>query len=163
MMFPMAHGLVAAAGGGTAYRYFRLNISDNNGDPYTAVAELEIMVDVTSYPTSNMTSDSAPSPLVASASAFTAGDNPYKAFDGSPSNPTWQMNAASGWVKVDLGSGNEIVATSAKVTGPNSANAARAPKDFTIEGSNDDSDWDVLATTTSETSWGNNEVRTFTF
>lgn len=38
----------------------------------------------------------------------------------------------------------------------------RSPKDFTIQGSNDFSDWDVLATFTGETGWTSGATRGFT-
>jgi len=37
------------------------------------------------------------------------------------------------------------------------------PEDWTFEGSNNDSDWDVLDTVTGETGWGTSEKRSFTF
>ena len=153
----------ASTGGVTAYRYFQINISDNNGDAFTAIAELEWMVGATAYPTSNMTSNTAPSPLVASATAETAGDEAWHAFNGSAANPGWQMNLTSGYLRIDLGAGNEIIATSAKVTATVVADTARNVKDFTLEGSNDASSWDVLGSPGSQTAWGDNEIREFTF
>ena len=156
--------MAAAGRGGTAYRYFRINITDNNGDAYTGIGDLRyIDAAAAEYPT-DMTSDSAPSPLVASADSYTAGDDPYRAFSEPSDNRNWQKSGTSGWLKVDLGSGNEVVITSAKMKVTFSGgDLARAPKDWTFEGSNNDSDWDVLNTQSGITSWSTGVYKTFTF
>jgi len=152
------------ASGATAYRYFRINITDNvDGSGFTHVGELQIMVSTTAYPTSDMTAASSPSPLVAAASTESSGGEAWHGFDGS-NTAEWVSDGVvvPQWLRIDLGSGNEIVATSAKITADN-ANAGRMPKDFTIEGSNDASSWTVLTTVTGETAWGSEETREFTF
>jgi len=93
-----------------------------------------------------MTADNAPSPLVASASAYTGAFNPFCAFDAGGS--TWYRSAThTGWLKIDLGVGNATIANriSMEVFDANSA-----PKDYTIQGSNNDSDWTTLSTITGQ-------------
>lgn len=117
-----------------------------------------------------MTSNSTPSPYVASASselvspAYAA----YKAMadDGSGISQVWITNeTSSGWLKIDLGLANATAIKKYTVTSGASAldGAERAPKDWTLQGSNNDSDWDTLDTVTGETSWGEPETRSFTF
>ena len=158
--------MAAAGRGGTAYRYFRCNVTQNNGNAYLSCVEFQVMVGASSYPTTigNMTSNTAPSPLVASASTTAAGDDPWHAFNNVLTGVKWQTNSVqTGWLKIDLGSGNEQVATAFKYTNQSGGDAAaRAPNDFTFEGSNNDSDWDVLYTVTDATGWGQNETRTYT-
>jgi hypothetical protein len=147
--------MMAAAGRptGQAYRYFKLNISDNNGHAQTTVGELKIFAGATDYPVETMTSNVLPSPLVASASAEYSNDKAWKAFDNDIVGDYWRMVASSGWLKIDLGAGNDIVPTEYKITGLDSSNPTLNPKDWTFEGSVDDVSWDVLSTET-RTSWG---------
>ena len=70
----------------------------------------------TAYPT-NMTSGTAPTPFVATASAYytPAGDTyaPWKAFDSSASTWIWYLGRstaqlATDWVQIDMGSATSI-------------------------------------------------------
>lgn len=89
-----------------------------------------------------MTSNTEPSPYVASASSedtFPA----YYAFDDTRDN-YWAVDKDSlpEWVQIDLGSPK--VANSYEIVEARELN--RNPRDFTLEGSNDESSWDVLDT-----------------
>jgi F5/8 type C domain len=144
----------------TPYRYFRLNITTDEAGAYPNVGELKIYVGATKYPTSTMTSNTAPSPLVASASSEYSGQQAYKAFDDN-TGTNWGGNAnPPGWLEIDLGSGNEIAPSSYHIVA--SSLGTRSPKDFTFEGSNDGTNWDVLSSPTAQTSWSAYEERTFT-
>lgn len=108
-----------------------------------------------------MTADNAPSPYVASASTSTGvGTEAFRAFDGvlNASGTEWIATTTTGWLKLDFGS--RMWAVSGFIIQPE--DPARAPKDFTIEGSNDDSSWDVLATYTGQTSWTTHVAVTYT-
>ena len=120
-----------------------------------------------------MTSDNVPAPFVATAS-FTANQSPgYHYFDPwvpfsnhdtyythRSSDTYWYGNSTSGWLKIDVGVGNEKIATSYRIR---SAHYYSAPSNFTLQGSNDDSTWYILDTVTGMTSWsGNYEYKTFT-
>lgn len=62
---------------------------------------------------------------------------------------------------MDFGSGNTKQVTRLRVRG-NKNNKPSCPKDWTFEGSNDNSSWDVLDTVTESTGWvGDEEVRAF--
>ena len=159
----MPQRMMMAAGGG-GYRYHMLNITANNGHSSLIVMEFEIWVDATKYPypgiTTVMTSYTAPSPLVCTVFE-TATDEGWQAFSTAGVD-RWYKTSCSfpTWLKIDLGAGNQIMPTGYKVQGANGANPTMAPKDFTFQGSNDDSAWDTLLTVTGETSWSNEEVRT---
>jgi hypothetical protein len=105
----------------SAFRFFRLLITDwiFNGVANSLIAgdvrvlELSYMVGATRYPTVAMTGASAPSPLVATASNFFTGSDPYKAFnrvETSLDTTGWQSSGVAGkWLTIDLGNGNAIL------------------------------------------------------
>jgi len=108
----------------------------------------------TEYPTSAMTSDTEPSPLVASASGDVSGSEAWHGFEGlAQIAKYWQYQSVTFpiFLKIDLGSGNGIAPTYCRMNAPETPD--RSPKDFTIEGSNNDSDWTVLGTYTGVTGW----------
>ncbi len=112
----------------------------------------------------NMTSNTAPTPFVASASAEYSGSYAaYEAFDGATGETARWLNAGSlpAWLKLDLGTGNEGVVGSYDVKGGNSGRENQSPKNWTLQGSNDDSAWDTLDTVTNQTGWTALEVRSF--
>jgi hypothetical protein len=96
--------------------------------------------------TADMTTNSAPSPNVASAST---GASAYQAFDHDTAT-AWYTTSTNviGWLKFDLGSGNEIAIARYSLIAPL---ATRGPRDWTFEGSNNDSTWTTLDTQTSQT------------
>jgi hypothetical protein len=122
-------------------RYLRLNVSALNGDGYVEITDLLFMVGGTTYPTVNMTSDTAPSPLVASASGvLSAGYAAFYAFStaidsSGSSNSRWHSNGpvSSAWIQIDLGAGNGIAPTGVQIT-PNIVNS-RSPQAFQVLGS----------------------------
>jgi hypothetical protein len=110
-----------------------------------------------------MTSNSAPSPFVASASSE---ENPSascacKAFDGGTNYWVSAGGGGVGWLKLDIGSGNTKILKSYGVKVNIIPEPNRAPKNWTMEGSNDNSTWATLHTVTNQTSWGSGELRTF--
>jgi len=86
------------------------------------------------------------------------------AFDGAVGSkwlsPVWQSPA---WFGVDLGSANATtyLVTSYDVSFSNGQLTSRAPRDWTLEGSNDGQSWTVLDTRTGQTNWLGTETRTF--
>lgn len=102
--------------------------------------------DLGAYP-ARMTSDSAPSPYVVSASGIGAGLSAYLAFDDSLGTRT-AINiggvTANSWLRIDLSAGNEqiidrLIIANFQTFGINS---------FTFQGSTDNSTWDSLLTST---------------
>jgi hypothetical protein len=131
-------------GGGDSYRYFRLDITANNGANNLNISEFEVR---TSAGGASVLTGGTPS---ASENTFPSTNGPEKAFDGS-STTFWATAASSttGWLQYDLGLGNEVVAAEYAVQIATST--TRTPRDFTLQGSNDGSSWTVLDTRTSET------------
>lgn len=158
-------GFGAVRKSASTYRYLQINITAANSDPFYEITGLQFLVGATAYPTSSMTSNTTPSPLVASASSdIGAPYTPFAAFDSSIASRGWISGTGDGtdYLRIDLGAGNGISPDSAKVAP--SGLIGRAPKDFTFEGSNDASIWTVLNTQTGlTTGWTLNTYRTFTF
>jgi len=152
----------------TAYSYFRLNISANNGDGLVQVGELYLYSDAVTWATEfgphNMTTNTAPSPLVAADSTHFSSLEGWKAFDGSVTYPNGRYLGQGGgadWVSIDRGSGNvgQVFAYTVRLTDSNEL--TRAPKDWKLQGSNNGSSWTDLDTQTSQTGWYSTESRTF--
>lgn len=119
------------------------------------------MIDVAPH---NMTSNTAPSPYVASASSTydATFNNASKAFNGTVGlNGYWlSAGSATGWLQIDLATARTVVSFAVQVNTIPEPN--RAPKDFTLKGSNDGSAFTTVATVTNQTSWTSGQTRTFT-
>ncbi|OXS74288.1 hypothetical protein B1B04_09175 [Lysinibacillus sp. KCTC 33748] len=113
-----------------------------------------------------MTSDTAPSPLVASASSIWSSTfQAWKAFNGTnkDSSDCWATvgGTIKGWIQLDFGfpkNCNQI-----KLTSRFGDTANACPKDFTISASNDGVTFDVIANITGQTNWQLNETRIIQF
>jgi hypothetical protein len=130
----------------TTYRYLKIDVTEIASTSYLALQEMEYYVGATLYPTQTMTSNTAPSPLVASANSDNVGNEAYFAFNDVLTGADWLTanTVVTGYLKIDLGSGNGIAPTSFRLGAPETPD--RTPNDFTIQGSNNDSDWTILAT-----------------
>lgn len=112
-----------------------------------------------------MSSATDPNPYVASASSQYDSNYPAEnAFNGfcSGSHYGYWLGALSGipaWLKIDIGTAVEAFSVGLMADG--NATHGYMPKDFTIEGSNDDSNWTTLVTVTGETDWTTYEHRQF--
>ena len=152
--------------GSQSFRYFRIDITLNNGGPNVRIANTKLFAEAVETPSAAMTSNTAPSPLVASASADDgAGSLPFNAFDDDLSLYWGTPSVTTGYLQLDVGSGNEFALTSVKITAPNAGIMTPLPKDFTIEGSNTGSfsgEETLLKTVTGETGWSTSEERTYT-
>ena len=159
-------GFGSGVSGAASFRFFRLFIVDCISGANAYVDEWELMVDSTAHPTSNMTDASAPSPLVASADSTFSSNYPWKAFNGGVgSGNSWIATSATNIsLKIDLGSGNEIVATSTKIAPRNASDGTL--KTFRVEGSNTgdfSGEETVLASEVAASGWGAGTLREFTF
>lgn len=106
--------------------------------------------------TPTMSNNTTPSPYVASASNE-GGGAAYLAFDNADSQ--WIANATTGYLKLDFGSA--LWAVDEYRVEPQST--TRAPKNWTLEGSNNDSSWTTLDTQTNITTWVTGTPKIFTF
>jgi hypothetical protein len=156
-----------------AYRYFRLDITANNGDAtYTQVAELhligtQITAQASDFAPHDLTSNSSHSPIVTSATSFFSTLDAYHAFDGNLDGSHRWLGQGSGVdsLTINFGSGNTFtllgywIALNTSISEPN-----RAPKNWTIEGSNNGSSWTTIDTVTNETAWtsAESDVRSYT-
>ena len=140
--------MVSPGAGAIAYRYFRINVSASTGASWVGSGELNIReADTTEHPSSDLTSNSAPSPFVASASSIFDVGTEFKLFNGAILEQCFTaIGNLPWWVKIDLGAGNEIVPFDFKLNA--SGQTDRQVGAFTFEGSNDDSAWTVLSTQT---------------
>lgn len=69
-------------------------------------------------------------------------------FDNNFTSSKWYESASStAWVRVDFGSGNAYAINAMSMTSANDY-PGRDPKDWQLLGSNNDSDWDTIGTTT---------------
>jgi len=155
-------GLIVGGGSETAYRFWlvRTTVRPTGWVEWTNIMGVNGGVDAW---TNNMTSNTAPSPKVASASSIisTAYDA-HDAFDGLATR--WGTNVSDAgpwWIKLDLGSGNEVVCDQIKLTPYNGYYST----DFTVRAANTDhadhDDWDTLLTVTGKTDWVANTEETF--
>lgn len=137
----------------TAYRFFRLNVTANNGRSTTNVAELALRA--TSGGTNKATQTGG------WASSTTSGYGAAAAFDGNTST-FWAT--ANGVVAAtlgnDLGSGQEITLAEYALRARSDANDG-TPKTWTLEASRDLDSWASVHTVSNETSWANGEQRVF--
>lgn len=124
----------------TPCRYLRVNVTALNGDGYLEMADVRFYVGATTYPTVNMTSDTAPSPLVASTNSniVPGTTDAYTAFDSSPTVSRWHSNnpAPPIWLQIDLGAGNEIAPTGIHIIPLFGGGFNRTPSAFEVLGSN---------------------------
>lgn len=123
----------------TAYQYYRLVFSKNSVDNnrYYAVNEWELYNQLGGVGTNLC--------IGATASASGAYDSKYAslAIDGNPTT-FWEssLEGSPTWIKVDLGAEHTVRSMVIKsTTYPN-----EVPRDFTLQGSNDNSTWTVIET-----------------
>jgi hypothetical protein len=115
----------------------------------------------------NMSSNTAPSPYVASASSVYDATNTaaWHAFDGITTGfGTYWLGTGAGvdWLELDLGSGTTKILGVYDVQIMTLAFPGEAPKNWTMQGSNNGSTWTTVDTRTNETSWGPGEIRSYT-
>lgn len=112
-----------------------------------------------------MTTYDSPAPVVISAKVQHPSYPSWKAFDQSNiAAAAGYLGAASSlpiWLKSDLGSGVSKKVKEYTVSCYQSA--VRCPKDWTLEGSNNDADWDVLDTVTGEIGWAGNTNEMYSY
>ena len=110
-----------------------------------------------------MTSNTSPKPFVASASSIYNGRwDAWKAFNGANivTDDRW-ASANSGppqWLKIDLGEPKKIIKYAIIVV---FAGGDQNPKSWTIEGSNDNSNWFTIGSVANESTWVAGERREY--
>jgi len=97
----------------------------------------------------------------ASAGSNVNGDVPAHAFDDDLTT-LWEASPVPEWISYDFGSGNDEAIQWVSITARRNF-PERAPSDFTIEASTDNSTWNVIHTVTGETGWQDTETRQYSF
>lgn len=130
-------------------------------EDYPNVTEIPDTVYKTSI-TPAMDSNTTPAPYTVSASNYHYElRQPYFAFDQLTGSAWYTLNySTTGWLKVDLAYNPKIVNGFAICASDYALTSA--PKNFTLEGSNNDTDWTVLGTYSNQTSWRYYEWRYYT-
>jgi len=109
-----------------------------------------------------MTSNTEPKGVASASSELSGAYAAWKAMDHvSPAGNCWATSAQqSGWLKYQFDSAKII--TQYKITiEDNPVDIDRAPKSWTFQGSNNDSDWVTLDTQSNITDWVNHETKVF--
>ena len=91
-----------------------------------------------------MTANNAPSPFVSNSST---GSDSFRAFNRSYSlSDYWGGTGSASWISIDFGTGSSIIIDGYTIYGTN--NNAENPRNWTFEGSNNNSTWTTLHTVT---------------
>lgn len=163
-------------GGGSfspvAYRYWRVLITANNGSSSeVAIGRMELFYRDSNGYLCNDASDTSKGS--ASSKNSNSGYEATRAFNNADpicqSDPDcWASNAAPSvgspqWLKYDFGAGNSkaICAFAIHARSNNTFAPGQCPKDFVLQGSDDDSTWNDVITVTNSTGWSQNEMRRF--
>ncbi|MBA4373202.1 MAG: hypothetical protein C0402_10125 [Thermodesulfovibrio sp.] len=115
-------------------------------------------------PGPTMTGFSAPSPnLVTSSGEYGSVYYTWNLFNHSTGGYEGVISTPTGYVQLDLGSGNSLRAAGYMITGVTSAHAQLTSnaKNWNLSGSNDGTNWSVLDTQTNQTNWTSMEARSF--
>ena len=117
----------------------------------------------TDFAPHDLTSYTSHSPFVVSNSgsdsnfeAWRAFDNQFDIYHCSTGN-----TAGAYWLKIDIGTGITKKLYSYAVRVNTYPEPTRAPKNWTLEGSNDNSSWDTIDTRTNQTSWVSGQAREY--
>lgn len=126
--------------------------------------ELDVLPEIVPH---DLTSNTSHSPIVVTSSTeLGAGYGAWRTLDGviDVLGEWWiGTNAGVEWIKYDLGEGNAKILGSYEIHGADhSWGAGRNPRDWTIQGSDDDSTWNTISTVTGQTAWwSEGESRSF--
>lgn len=154
-------GVVAPAG--TAYRWYRIYITANNGDAtYTGIGDVQLRLTAGG---ANQSTNPANASASTQFAAAPGNGSAYQAFDGTLLTTNgWATTGGSAvpsWLKYDFGAGNAKIITQAALWNQ-LGQTTRNPKDFVFEGSNDNSAWTNVGTFAGITGWTDNVAKLFT-
>lgn len=139
-----------------SYRYWRIRVTANqDGSIPTRIANIEFR------------QNTGGADATGSGTASTSGNatNPENAFDDNAAT-SWSTGTnfignLPNFVAYDFGVGQSLTIVEFTLQASDLSPATDPPKDFTIEGSNNNSSWTVVQTFTDELSWSSNETRTY--
>ena len=135
---------------------------------YLVVGESAGALGTVNFAPTNMTANNSPSPYVTSASSEESSSfQAYAAFQGGVGlgqywvgTGGWSGGFGSDWLKIDMGANAKSLA-SYSIQVNTVPEPTRAPKAWTLHGSNNDSDWTLLDTVTGQTSWSSGQIRNY--
>ena len=155
----MLAGVLMSKRRSSGYRYIRLYITANNGDPdYTSLQEIEL---ATTAGGADITTPSSPT----SQDGYYGGNSFAYAVDNNQTEGTAGCFVTDGtalphWGYVDLGSAKVCVELRMWCQ-YYSGLESRAPKNFQIQGSNNKTSWTTIKSFTNATGWVTGTVKTF--
>jgi len=121
--------------------------------------DLDIVNGVKDISPHDLTSNTSHSPIVTSASSEYSPDYPpWKTNDGGTG--FWGGVGGSNWIKYDFGDGNAFVLASYTIW-VHTVDMPSTPKVWTMQGSDDDSNWYTIDTVVNQTGWGAGEARSY--
>lgn len=142
-----------------AYRYWRLNITANNGDARVGTRQLALRT-VVSGPQVALAAVGTPS----NSSTFGGTYVPARAFGAALDNDGWlSSGGVPQWLQYDFGEHwpQAIVEYGVAISGA-SVPANKSANTWTLQASNDGSNWDTIDSRSGQTSWSTDELRVFT-
>ena len=121
-----------------SYRYYRIYITENNGELYTALQEVELAETIGGL-------DVTTASMQTAESSYYEPSNASKAFNNNFNNIEEAWVTATGqslpsWVSIDLGANKDVVELRMWAQ-QYSYGLGRAPKSFIIQGSYNNIDW----------------------
>lgn len=137
-----------------SYRYWRCEITANNGDAYTSIQEMQFNVGATII-----------HPGIGTASSSFINQGPDKAYDGDTTSINSWTTATGAtvphWLAYDFGI--DVSPTSVTLWPQNRSDLLiRSPMDFKIQFSGDNGNWHDMKTVTGETTWALSTGKTYT-
>jgi hypothetical protein len=150
--WPAGHIETSSFSNSIAYQHYRVDVTANGGDAYTSIAEITFDT-IEGFGNAGILSTTA-------SSYYGAGLEPDKAFDANYGTQWHSTSDMPCWIKAHLKTATAVHTCSITIL---DYSTNRSPRDFTIEGSNDDSTWTVLDTVTGSGGWAPNETRVFPF
>jgi hypothetical protein len=158
----------AAAGGATAYRYYRLYITDNNGNVVaSSIGRWWLYRDLAATDKINTQALRDDLTHTYDSDPFSGANPPESvAVDDYTDIYEWYVENNDVWpiwISIDLGSGNEEGVLAYKLMAQRVINpGTRQPSSWEFQGSNDNTNWTTLHTASNETAWTPLEFRTYT-
>lgn len=140
------------AGNTPTYRYYRIWMTANNGGDLFGIGELEMRA------TAGGPDLTTPATPCAASSWHPNGHIPGFLVNDTADAWLTSSGAAPAWVTVDMGAVTRVEELAIRGV-PDEI--ARMPRDFIVEGSNDNATWDVIKLIAGQTTWALNTFKTF--
>lgn len=135
-----------------AHSYWRLNVTASNGGANLTIDEVEFRGSIGG---ADQCSGGTPS-----ASSTLGGNVAANAFDNTV-NTAWQATTTTGTLQYLFASAVEVAEYTIRIRGAGyEAYTNQAPKDWTLQWSDNGSSWTTVDTQTSQTAWSAGETRT---